>query len=124
MVQQEILESMTDENLSVFVVWTPVLQEDSRRAAADAMQLIPDQRVVHFWDADKSLGFSAGKAVTLPRERELAWDVYFVFDPESKWENTLPTPDYWMHQLAKDERTLDGEKLHTTIDMLLNKDSE
>ena len=119
MVQQEILESVANEKLKVYVVWTPVLQEDNRQAAAEAMRLVPDNRAVHFWDAAKSLGFSMGKVVTLPRERKLAWDVYFVFDSKAKWSDVPPKPADWMHQLGTDERTLDGEKLRMAVEKLL-----
>ena len=65
-VQKEILEAVNHEKLK--------LQEDERQAAVKAIGHISDERAIHFWDADKSLGFSLGKVVTLPRERQLAWD--------------------------------------------------
>jgi hypothetical protein len=118
-VQQEILEAVTDERLKVYVVWTPVLREDDRQAAVKAIGEVSDERASHFWDADKSLGFALGKTVTLPRERELAWDVYFVFNAQAEWGDTPPKPTDWMHQLGTDERKLDGEKLRASIEKLL-----
>ena len=106
MVQQEILEAMNHEKLKFYVVWTPVLQEDDRHAAVKAMGHVSDERAIHFWDADKSLGFSLGKVVTLPRERQLAWDVYFAFDASAEWVDGPPPPADWMHQLGTDEREL------------------
>ena len=119
MVQTEILEAVANEKVKVYVVWTPVLQEDNRQAAAKVMRLIPDNRAEHFWDADKSLGFSLGKVVTLPRERKLAWDVYFAFDAKAKWDDVPSKPADWMHQLGTDERTLDGQKFRMTVEKLL-----
>ena len=119
MVQKEILETVKDERITVFVVWTPVLREDDRRAAVQAIANVTDERAHHFWDPDKSLGFAFGKAVTLPRGRELAWDVYFVFDSKSEWGDPTTTPANWMHQLGNDDRTLDGNKLRVTIEKLL-----
>ena len=119
MVQKKILEAVTDEKIKVYVVWTPVLQEDGRQAAVNAIGHVPDERAIHFWDADKSLGFSLGTVVTLPRERELAWDVYFAYDKKAKWDEVPPKPSDWMHQLGNDERTLDGEKLRTTVEQLV-----
>ena len=119
MVQQEILEVVNDEKLTVYVVWTPVLREDDRQAAVKAIGKVPDERAIHFWDADKSLGFSLGRTVTLPRERQFAWDVYFVFDADVEWGDGPPQPADWMHQLGTDERKLDGEKLRNAVESLL-----
>ncbi len=121
MVREQILESLNTENVKVYVVWTHVLREDDRMAADEATHLIQHDRAQHFWDDDKSLGLSFGKIVTLPRERTLAWDVYFVFDSEAEWtDDQPPTPIEWMHQLGIDERTLDGEKLRTSVQQLVN----
>ena len=119
MVQKTILDEITDEKIKLYVVWTPVLQEDDRQAAVKAIGHVSDKRAVHFWDADKSLGHSLGKVVTLPRERTLAWDVYFAFDPKAKWGDDPPTPATWMHQLGTDKRTLDGDKLRASVEDLL-----
>ena len=119
MVQTTILDRFKDEKIKVYVVWTPVLREDDRRAAVAAIGHVSGGRAEHFWDADKSLAFSLGKIVTLPRERKLAWDVYFVFDPKATWGNGPPKPSTWMHQLGTDKRTLDGDKLRASVEDLL-----
>ena len=119
--QREILDTVKDERISVFVVWTPVLREDDRRAAVKSIANITDERVQHFWDPDKNLGLALGKSVTLPRGRKLAWDVYFVFDSKSEWGDEPPVPALWMHQLGNDDKTLDGGRLCVAIDKLLGK---
>ncbi len=111
MVQNKVLDVVKSDKVKVYVVWTPVLSEDDGKAADNAVEAVPDDRAMHFWDDDKSLGFSLGKTVTLPRGRKLAWDVYFAFDTKAKWGDGPPKPAYWMHQLGNDERKLDGEKL-------------
>ncbi|MCH8047983.1 MAG: hypothetical protein IID44_30180 [Planctomycetes bacterium] len=119
MVQTTILDAIADEKIKIYVVWTPVLLEDNRQAAIQAIGNVSDQRAVHFWDADKSLGNSLGKIVTLPRERKLAWDVYFAFDPQATWGDDPPQPATWMHQLGSDERKLDGARLRVAVEELL-----
>ena len=119
MVQEAILDGLQDEKIKVYVVWTPVLREDDRTAAVQAIGQVSDRRVVHFWDADKSLGNSLGKIVTLPRERKLAWDVYFAFDPQATWGDAPPKPATWMHQLGTDDRKLDGDRLRVAVEELL-----
>ncbi len=121
--QDKILSVVKNEKVKVYVVWTPVLSEDTGQAAAKAVEIVSDERASHFWDGDKSLGFLLGKTVTLPRERKLAWDVYFVFDVKTKWGegegegegDAAPPPAYWMHQLADDDRRLDAGKLKDRI---------
>ncbi len=120
MVQDKILASLNSDNVRVYVVWTPVLREDNRTAAGQSVAYITDTRAVHFWDEDKSLGRSFGKLVTLPRQRELAWDVYFVFGTDAVWTESPPTPADWMHQLGVDERLFDGDKLRASVEKLLS----
>ena len=119
MVRERVLETLKTEKIKVYVVWTSVLREDERAKVADVTGLIEDDRVQHFWDEDKSLGLSFGRIVTLPRERTLAWDVYFLFGGQATWSDQLPLPADWMHQLAVDDRKLDGEKLQVSVEKLL-----
>ena len=119
MVQKNVLDEFDNDNLRVYVVWSPVLREDNRTAAGQAVAHITDGRAVHLWDEDKILGLSFGKLVTLPRKRDLAWDVYFVFDEKSEWTESPPKPVEWMHQLGMDERLLDGDKLRSSVEKLL-----
>lgn len=112
---------LPSDELRLYVVWTPVLREDNRAAAVEAMTLVSGERVTHFWDADKSLGLAFGTVVDLPRDRTLGWDVYFVFDRDLKWTRPqTPVPTEWMHQLGTDERLLDADKLQSLIVDLLS----
>ena len=121
MVQKAILDELKDEKIKAYVVWTPVLLEDDRQAAVKAIGHVSDERAVHFWDADKSLAFSLKKIVTLPRERPLAWDVYFVFGAKATWGDDTPQPATWMHQLGSDKRKLDGARLRVAVRELLRE---
>ncbi len=119
MVHQEVLEQVDSDDLSVFAVWMPVLGSDNAAAGKDAESLLPDDRVTHYWDGDNSLGKLYGRLLTLPRGRQLAWDIYFVYAPGVTWEQEPPLPTQWMHQLGRDERSLNGETLRGTIRELL-----
>ena len=119
MVQQEVLEQVDSDDLSVFAVWMPVLGSDNAAAAKDAESLLPDDRVTHYWDDDNSLGKLYGRLLTLPRGRQLAWDIYFVYAPGIRWEEEPPRPTQWMHQLGRDERLLNTDMLRGTILELL-----
>jgi hypothetical protein len=118
-VHDEVLKQVDSDDLAVLAVWMPVLQSDNAPAGKQAEPLLPDPRVVHYWDDDNSLGKLYGRSLTLPRGRQLAWDIYFVYAPGIRWDDEPPPPTVWMHQLGMDERHLSGDKLRKTILELL-----
>ena len=122
MVQTELLDKIEDERLSVHVVWTPVLQKDEYRAAFTARELITDSRSTHYWDGDMYLGTAFGKSIELPNGRDFAWDIYFAFPDGVRWQETVPTPSDFSHQLGRDERHLgDGSRLREIVEGLLQE---
>ncbi len=119
MVHEKVLEQVESDDLSVIAVWMPVLKSDDAAAGKDAESLLPDDRVTHYWDGDNSLGKLYGRLLTLPRGRQLAWDIYFVYAPGIRWEEEPPLPTQWMHQLGRDERLLNADTLRGTLLELL-----
>ena len=115
----EVLTQIDSKELSVLAVWMPVLKSDNAAAGKKAEPLLPDPRVTHYWDDDNSLGKLYGRSLTLPRGRQLAWDIYFVYAPGVKWDDQPPPPTEWMHQLGTDERHLNGGTLRGAIQELL-----
>lgn len=117
-----ILAKIPSDNLAVHVIWTPVLGTDNKDAAIYADHLFPDKRTVFYWDGAQDLGMSYGRTIELPRGRQLAWDIYFVYGPDVQWGETVPLPTAWNHQLGDDERYLgDGAKLRAAIEGLLTE---
>ena len=109
-----------EDDLAVYVVWMPVLSRDDAEASVEAQVLVPDGRATHFWSPDQNLGIIFGEKVELPAGRELAWDIYFTFEPGVEWKNQLPTPFDFAHQLGDDDRYLgDGTRLWETVEFLL-----
>jgi hypothetical protein len=86
-VQTQILEQYPDADLRVYVVWLPVLAQDSRFEVDD---LVVDARATHYWDNDQvvsdalSSAFDSGGGVV--------WDVYFLFGPDATWNERPPKP--------------------------------
>lgn len=116
MVHESVLDKLKDENLSVQVVWTPVLASDKESSVNDVKDIFAgDKRVSQYWDGEQALGQQYGKVVQLPRGRDLAWDIYFLFDSGREWSDALPEPDDWQHQLGLDERYLNGDKLREAL---------
>ena len=117
-----MLEKVSSKDLVVHVIWTPVLQADDEMAAREAVSLIADSRAIHYWDADQSLGLAYGRDLELPRGRELAWDIYFAYAAGVTWEERVPMPNDWVHQLGRDERHLgDGAGLRAAVESLLEE---
>jgi hypothetical protein len=115
-VQEKVLEKIESNRLKAFVVWTPRYPGDSRAKALKSMKLVNDKRALHYWDPDGWLGKHYGKNLKLPAGRKFAWDVYFVFNAQARWEQTPPAPTEWMHQLGQeDQRKLDGDKLREIV---------
>ncbi len=124
MVQENVLASIPDDRLVIHVVWMPILGPDSLADAMKSRQYISDARARHYWTPQQDLGILYGDLVKLPRNRELAWDIYFVYDEGTEWGDTSPVPTDWFHQLGSDGRHLeDGEGLRESIERLLSNDT-
>ena len=120
MVLENVLEQVSSDDLAIHVVWMPVLPSDNLDAAREAPDFIPDPRAKHYWNGDQNLGKVYGKTVTLPSGRELAWDIYFVFDAGIEWGDEAPVPSDWVHQLGMDKQHLgDGGTLRASVERLL-----
>lgn len=129
MVQENVLDKVGGDRFKVFVVWVPMLADDSREAALEATTVIGDKRVSHFWDPGKTSALAFGKMIQaafsktykVPKGDLAAWDVYLVFDAKTKWRDAVPVPEFWMHQLrAVDEKlVLDGDKIRKSVVKLL-----
>lgn len=119
--QGSVLETIDDPNLTVLCVWVPMLPGDDERASRRASRIVPDPRVRHFWTDDQELGKAFQGALELPR---IAWDIYFVYPPEARWNGEPPAPETFMHQLRglPEETMLDGDKLAEAIRNLLARE--
>lgn len=116
MVQKSVLEAIDDPGLTVLNVWVPVLRGDNEEAARRATVHLPDARVRHFWFDGRELGESFQAPIGL--EGRPAWDVYLVYAPGVRWEESPPKPSFFVHQLRKlpeDRLLLDGETLVGSI---------
>jgi hypothetical protein len=87
-VQREILEADRSADLAVYAVWVPFLG-GTRSAANLSQQVLPDPRVVHFWDA--SALTSDWFAQNVEHSPGPAWDVYYLYGPGARWSD-VPGP--------------------------------
>jgi hypothetical protein len=96
----------------MYAVWEPILETDDERAARKATVLLADPRVEHFWVSTRDVGKMFQDPIKLTTEP--AWDVYLVYPRGVYWDQSPPTPAYFMHQLRgrlPDEGRLDAKEL-------------
>jgi hypothetical protein len=95
---EKVLKEVTDERVKVYVIWDPIFGGDFNGEAKKLSNRFPDKRVTYFKDPD-SLSGTLWETV-LKTEREIAWDVYLLYNAGAEWGKEPPQPDYWMHQLG------------------------
>lgn len=116
-----MLEKISDKDLRVFTVWVPILEKDVEEAVPNAVKLMPDNRVSHYWDAHGELvkGFAGTLAF---KESQPAWDVYFVYDRDVEWKHAPPVPTFWMTKLKiAPDRRFDGKAFRREVEKAINK---
>ena len=91
------MKDVTDDRVRVYVIWDPIYGGNFDDEAKKLSSGFRDNRVSYFKDPD-SLAGKRWEQV-LNTQREIAWDVYLLYGPDAKWEQELPKPDFWMHQL-------------------------
>src|SRR5687767_2737608 len=72
-----------------------MIQGDSEEAAVEAISLVADSRVTHFYDP----GHLAGRlvAASIGAVGQVAWDMYLFYESTSVWP---AAPGTWFHQLG------------------------
>jgi hypothetical protein len=103
---QDVL-SKTSAQISLFVVWEPVLRTDIRSPNSKTLGRLSDGRVQQFWDKRHLVSAEMSKAleskpskIPLGKRRTgnspggILWDAVAVFSPGARWEETMPSPEY------------------------------
>ena len=95
------------------------MAEDDLAAANAQQEIFQDNRVQHYWDAEKTLGKAV--ADSMLSNTPIAWDIYLLFQPGTEWNSLkFPVPDFWMHQLSEDESLrLNPKILHQQVKLAL-----
>jgi hypothetical protein len=91
------LKDVTDDRVRVYVIWDPIYGGNFDGEARKLSSGFRDNRVRYYKDPDSLAGKKWEQV--LNTQREIAWDVYLLYGPDARWEQELPKPDYWMHQL-------------------------
>ena len=141
MALDDLAKAFPDADAKFFVVWAPMLGHESHDDAVQQSNSFGgDERFMFYWDEEKRLPISLGAKLRLPSNqdraeflgpkkhlpsnRNLAWDVYLLYDKDVTWREEPPEPSFWMHQLGHDERLLDPARLTRAFESLIDPKHE
>jgi len=97
-VQQAVIKKMSDKDINVIIVWTNMLQTDDKENAYRAASMFKDPSIVQYFDSGNIFGDLVAKGLSPKGEK--AWDIYMFYDKEVIWDNTIPRPFDYAHQLS------------------------
>jgi pimeloyl-ACP methyl ester carboxylesterase len=120
LLERYLLDQVPGDRIRVYVIWGPMLGDETAAVAQSAVRTLPDERVVHFWTGSPDL--AKKMAVPLGLKDTAAWDVFLLFPPGTRWTDPAPQPSDFMHQrgnLLPSDRTLDAAKLRDRVRELL-----
>ena len=69
----------------------PVIRGDSKLAVPSAVALLPDSRVIHYWDQTRISGSFFKKNIAHDVSSNIAWDIFFLYGPDAVWDE-IPAP--------------------------------
>ncbi|MEE8345638.1 MAG: hypothetical protein V3R35_09890 [Woeseiaceae bacterium] len=119
---ESIVKSIqNDPRIHTLVVHVPTLGAEEKHVI-DSIPLLAGPRVTHYWDPNGHTGLEFQETLDIPM---YAWDVWFVYEPGSRWEagEPPPHPDYWEHQLPSlpRDKKLDAERFAAEVNARLAK---
>ncbi|MEW6207835.1 MAG: hypothetical protein AB1631_05670 [Acidobacteriota bacterium] len=94
---QKVLKNIPDDRFAAYIVWLPMIRTDNRDAAVTRSTEFADKRLSYFWDGDRMTGKLWQKVLNFSAT---AWDIYFLYGAETRWEKEPSLPEFWMHQLG------------------------
>lgn len=118
------MEKIASEKLATYVVWLPVLNFQNaatlQRNVQKESSRLPGPRSLHYSDPEGYSGKEYGKIIGVPYGSP-AWDIYFVFGADVRWDGGAPAPTYWEHQLGGMDgtRRLNGSRFAEEVRKLL-----
>ena len=121
-IEKSIIQKMKDKNIGVIIVWTNMLKSDDQTTAQYAASLFDGKGVTQFFDSENKFGDIVAR--TIHPTGEKAWDIYLFFDGEAQWNQKLPRPFEYVHQLGPDKEWADatkyfcGEKLTQRLNVI------
>ena len=90
-----MLKQEKSTNLTILVVWEPILASDWSRPTHPVLARLPDRRVMQFWDKDHLIAKQLDQQLsTLQpsccRHAGILWDLAAVYPKGVQWGSTQP----------------------------------
>lgn len=113
-----VVQAFDREDVSVLIVWIPMLAEDSEQAAQESSEIFGDARARLFYEANRHAGRAVAAMLGAPAE--IAWDMYLAYRDGVEWDgDSVPTPASFTHQLpgawADQSRYRTGDDLRAEL---------
>ena len=86
---------MPNARVKVFVMWTPIMPNDTRSAATAGSAYLPDPRAEHYWDLWNFTSKLLTQQLKYPPP-EFAWDMLVLYKPHIVWREQPPDPTAFM----------------------------
>lgn len=122
-VEREITARYPADQVDAVVVWIPMLESDSERAALASATIFPVGRATQFYDSQQRVGLAyaretfAGfkargrkvladdhplaRAFDEQRDERPQWDLYMLYAPGVTWEQSPPMPTHWIRHFGR-----------------------
>ena len=122
---QAVLSLPRTSAFRLYILWLPVLANDTLQATAAVRARLPaDNRVMHFWDRDLIVSRAYHGVLQLgqrQRRHRVAWDLFLLYGAGIVWTDAPPVPGFWMHQLFLDDvPKLDVAALKRHLEQLIH----
>lgn len=124
---QAVLSLASGDDFRLYILWLPVLENDSCQAAEGVRSALPtDSRMVHFWDRDLIVSRAYHQVLQLgqrQRRHRVAWDIFLLYRAGTVWRERPPVPTFWMHQLFLDDvPKLEVDTLKCQLEQMIHAD--
>ncbi len=87
-VREHVLNEYPEADIAVYAVWFNMIPPDSREAWS--AELLDDDRVIHYWDEEKTVGrWISAHVDECDHLGPVDWDSYYLVTPAGNWDDTL-----------------------------------
>jgi len=105
-IQEYILKRNPKLDLKVYAIWYEMYPGDSPDDFPGARTLLPDRRVVHYWDQAKDVGRWFYGLVPTTTKGNIEWDAFYLYDKDSVWTDRPSNMLTWGRTILVDRRKL------------------
>lgn len=67
-----------------------------------AVKTMPDKRVTHYWDKEKTVGKWMKKFATPEYKGAILWDAALLYGPDDVWTDSLPPYAFYGRTIIQD----------------------